>query len=240
MAIFRRKEKRNLAKWLNYLDSLGSAESTSGVVVNESSAMTAASVVACLRVLSTTMAMLPLPVYRRLQTGGKERAYDHPLYTILHDSPNNYQTAYEYRQQMMMHLLLYGNHYSLMDYDPEIGVIRGLIPFPDPARMEVALFGTEPRYQYTRMDGTKLVYTQNEVLHFRGMSSNGLLGVNLMDTGRDQIGLALALQSFAGRFFKNGANIGGVLEHPGTLSADAQKRLRDGWEKAYSGVTNAH
>jgi HK97 family phage portal protein len=240
VAIFKRREKRNLAKWLNYLDSLGSAESASGVAVNEDSAMTAASVVACLRVLSTTMAMLPLPVYRRLQTGGKERAYDHPLYTILHDSPNNYQTAYEFRQQMMMHLLLYGNHYSLMDFDPQIGIIRGLIPFPEPARMEVALFGTEPRYQYTRQDGSKLVFTQNEVLHFRGMSSNGLMGVNLMDTGRDQIGLALALQAFAGRFFKNGANIGGVLEHPGTLSADAQNRLRAGWEKAYSGVTNAH
>ena len=240
MAIFKRREKRNLTKWFNYLDALGGTESASGVAVNEDSAMTAASVVACLRVLSTTMAMLPLPVYRRIPTGGKDRAYDHPLYTILHDSPNNYQTAYEFRQQMMMHLLLYGNHYSLMDHDQETGAIRGLIPFPEPARMEVALYGTEAAYQYTRRDGTKQTFTQNEVLHFRGMSSNGLMGVNLMDTGRDQIGLALALQTFAGRFFKNGASLGGVLEHPGTLSADAQKRLREGWERAYSGVSNAH
>lgn len=241
MAIFKRREKRNLTKWLNWLDTMGSVESASGVPVNEDSAMTAASVVACLRVLSTTMAMLPLPLYKRLVPTGKERAYDHPLYYILHDSPNNYQTAYEYRQQAMMHILLHGNHYALINRDPNTGDITGLIPFPDPTSMEVALFGTEPRYIYTLSNGTKTpAMTQDEVFHLRGMTSNGLVGMNVLDAGKDQIGLALALQTYASKFFKQGGNLGGTLEHPGTLSKEAQDRLRASWDKAYGGVNNAH
>jgi HK97 family phage portal protein len=106
--------------------------------------------------------------------------------------------------------------------------------------MEVQLFENEPRYKYTLSSGESVVLWQDQVLHIRGMSTNGLLGVDLLNKGREQIGLALALQKYAAKFFGRGANISGVLEHPETLSKEAQERLKAAWDKTYSGIENAH
>lgn len=235
-------EKRifSLAKWEEFLDLMGATPSSSGVNVSESSAMETSSVLACLRVLSFTMAMLPLPLYERQANGGKKRAVDHPLYFLLHDEPNNYQTAFEFRQMMMHQLLLYGNFYALIKRNKASGVVEELLPFASPANMEVQLFDNEPRYKYTFESGQALVLTQDDVLHIKGMSTNGLLGLKMLDKGRESIGLAIALQQFAAKFFAKGANISGVLEHPGKLSKEAQERLKASWDKAYSGVSNAH
>jgi HK97 family phage portal protein len=241
VGLFRKKENRdNLTKWMAWLDSMGGSESASGVVVSESSSMTSSAVLACLRVLSTTMAMLPFPLYRRLNNGGKEKAFDHPLYYLLHDSPNNYQTAYEFRQQMLSQVLLHGNFYALIERDPQTGDVTEILPFADPSKMEVALFADEPRYRYTLESGKVLTMGQDKVLHIKGMSTNGLIGLDLLDSGKDNIGLTLAMQTYASKFFKSGGNISGTLEHPGSLSEDAAKRLRLSWDKAYSGVSNAH
>lgn len=237
-SIFKREKRMTLQEWVNALDAMGSVDSAAGEPVGEDTAMTSASVIACIRVLSTTLAMLPLPLYKRTD-GGKQPAYDHPLYGILHDSPNNYQTAYEWRQQVVTHVLLHGNHYSAIERDKASGRITALLPFAYPANMEVKLVGVDPLYIYTFQDGTKQPFTQSEVLHIRGMSSNGLVGMGALDKARDPIGLALALQKFASRFFKNGANVGGVLEHPSSLSQPAMDKLRSSWDKAYSGNANA-
>lgn len=233
------QEKRNLAKWEQWLDLLGAAPASSGVYVGEDSAMTTASVLACVRVLSFTMAMLPLPLYQKLDTGGKRKAIDHPLYYLLHDSPNNYQTAFEYRQQMMTNILLHGNHYSLIVRDKESGEIEQLLPFAYPARMEVQLFQDELRYSYRLDTGEIRLLYQDDVLHIKGLSTNGLLGLDLIEKAREPIGLALALQEFAAKFFKNGANLSGVLEHPGKLSTEAAERLRANWNKTYGGNNNS-
>jgi HK97 family phage portal protein len=235
-----KKRSDRYGKWDKWLDLMGASQASSGVYVGEDSAMTAASVLACLRLLSFTMAMLPLPLYEKLSTGGKRKATEHPLYYILHDSPNGYQTAFEYRQQVMTNMLLYGNHYSLIGRDKASGEVTELLPLFSPTSMEVQLFENEPRYKYTLSSGESVVLWQDQVLHIRGMSTNGLLGVDLLNKGREQIGLALALQKYAAKFFGRGANISGVLEHPETLSKEAQERLKAAWDKTYSGIENAH
>lgn len=234
------QEKRNLAKWEQWLDLLGSTPASSGVYVGEDSIMTSAAVLACLRVLSFTMAMLPLPLYKKLETGGKQKAISHPLYYLIHDSPNNYQTAFEYRQQMMTNVLLHGNHYSLIVRDNFSGEITELLPFAHPSKMEAKLFVNEIRYRYQLESGEFIVLDQSEVLHIKGLSTNGLLGLSMIDKGREPFGLLLALQEFAARFFGNGANIGGVLEHPGKLSKEAADRLKESWNKAQGGLSKVH
>lgn len=234
------QEKRNLAKWEKWLDLLGSEPASSGIYVGEDSAMTTASVLACLRVLSFTMAMLPLPLYERLGNGGKRKAVNHPLYYLIHDSPNSYQTAFEYRQQMMTNILLYGNHYSLIVRDKNSGEVLQLLPFAYPDRMEAQLFTDEIRYRYRLESGEYFVGDQSTVLHIKGLSTNGLLGLNMLQKAIEPIGLALALQQYAAKFFGKGANITGVLEHPGKLSKEAFEKLKASWDKTYSGISNSH
>jgi len=233
------QEKRNLVKWEQWLDLLGSTPASSGAFVGEESVLTLSSVMACVRVLSFTMAMLPLPLYKKQDNGGKRKAVTHSLYYLLHDSPNNYQTAFEYRQQMMTNILLHGNHYSLIERDKISGEVIQLLPFPYPGRMEVQLFADAIRYKYQLDNGEIVILEQDTVLHIKGLSTNGLMGLDNIEKGREPIGLALALQEFAAKFFGNGANISGVLEHPGNLSKDAAERLKASWKKTYAGNSNS-
>ena len=85
---------------------------TAGKPVNEQTAMQMTAVYACVRILSETLAGLPLHVYRYNDTGGKEKHLDHPLYKLLHDEPNSEMTSFAFRETLMSHLLLWGNAYA--------------------------------------------------------------------------------------------------------------------------------
>jgi HK97 family phage portal protein len=114
-----------------------------------------------------------------------------------------------------------------------------LLPFAYPGRMEVQLYTDAIRYKYLLDSGETVTLEQDDVLHIKGLSANGLIGLDNIEKGREPIGLALALQEFAARFFGNGANISGVLEHPGNLSKEAAERLKASWEKTYAGNSNS-
>lgn len=81
---------------------------TSGKAVNERSAMQMSAVYACVRILSEAVAGLPLHLYQYNDTGGKEKALAHPLYTLLHDEPNPEMSAFSFRETLMTHLLPVG------------------------------------------------------------------------------------------------------------------------------------
>ena len=86
--------------------------STAGKNVNERSAMQMTAVYACVRILSEAIAGLPLHMYRYKDGGGKEKAFDHNLYHLLHDEPNPEMTSFVFRETLMTHLLLWGNAYA--------------------------------------------------------------------------------------------------------------------------------
>src|SRR5512137_1144593 len=94
----------------------GDAVSATGVSVTPESSLRATAVFACVRVLSETLASLPLITYRRLQRG-KERASDFYLYPILHDTPNPEMTSFTFRETLTAHVALWGNGYAEMQLD---------------------------------------------------------------------------------------------------------------------------
>ena len=108
------KEKRELDPKLNDfirgvdIDYNGVA---SGVAVDELRAMQTSAVYACVRVLSETVASLPLFLFRK-EKRGSDKATEHPLYEVLHDLPNGEMTSFNFREVMMTSLLLYGNAYA--------------------------------------------------------------------------------------------------------------------------------
>lgn len=114
--------------WLR--DALGGQDSWAGPTISAETAMQSSAVAACVRLLSESVASLPLFVYRR-DGDDKAKAPDHPLYAVLHDAPNAYQTAFTWRAQMMTHTLLHGNAYSLIDRD-DSGRVRALWPLLPP------------------------------------------------------------------------------------------------------------
>lgn len=233
----RRSTLANPEKWLIDWFS-GGGKAASGVTVNETTALNATAVFSAVDILSRTLASLPLPVYHRLQGGGKERATDHPLYVLLHDLPNPEMTSFELRQALMGHLALWGNAFAEIERDNG-GRVIGLWPLR-PDRMQVRRDERGLRYEYSLSSGSGVVLRQRNVMHIRGLSSDGIVGYSPIRLAREAIGLSLATEEFGARFFGNGSRPGGVLQHPGKLSEDASKRLKKSWEEMHQGLTQAH
>ena len=109
--------------------------SASGKQLNERTSMQMTAVYSCVRILSEAVASLPLNVYRYTDTGGKEKAFDHPLYRLLHDEPNPEMSSFIFRETLMTHLLLWGNAHAQIIRNGKGEVIA---PYPlMPDRMTV-------------------------------------------------------------------------------------------------------
>lgn len=214
-------------------------QAASGVRVTADSALTVSAVYGCVKVLAETLASVPLIMYRRRPDGGKERAEHHPLYALLHDAPNGWQTSFEWREQLMEHLLLRGNAYCQIVEGPR-GPVDQLIPIhPDRVKVE-QLTGGRLRYRVTPAKGKAETLTQEQVFHLRGLSSDGISGLSVITLARETVGLAIALEEFGARLFSQGARPGGVLETPNKLSKESSERLSASWHAAHSGLSKAH
>ena len=215
----------------------GSNRNPSGVRIDAESALRATVILACVRVLSASVAGLPLHLYRRMESGGKELARGNPLYRTLHDTPNDWQTSYEWRETLMLHLLLHGNAFCEIR---GAGESRQLIPL-HPSRMKVERLPTgRLRYTYREDKGSSTVFSQDAVMHLRWLSDDGVNGMVPVEIAGDAIGLSRALEIHGATFFGNGARPGLVLTTDQMLSPEAAENTRNQWERAHRGADRAH
>lgn len=215
-------------------------QSATGIGITEESAMRAAAVYACVRVISETVASLPLHVYQRKDERSKVRAYSHPLYRLLHDRPNSWQTSFEFREMLQSHLCLRGRAFAYINRDTD-GNVRELIPLhPDHVTVEqLPDYSLVYRVDRSHLRREPVVLGQSQILHLRGLSSDGVDGRSVIGDAREALGLALATQEYGARFFRNDATPGVVLVHPTRLSPEAQKRLEISWNEAHAGSGSA-
>lgn len=218
---------------------------TSGKTVNERTAMQTTAVYACVRILSEAVAGLPLHIYRYRSDGGKERIPMHPLYHLLHDEPNPEMTSFVFRETLMSHLLLWGNAYAQVVRNGR-GQAVALYPLL-PSKMDVSRAANgELLYTYYRdadetglnPKGGYITLRRDEVLHIPGLGFDGLIGYSPIAMAKNAIGMSLATEEYGASFFANGANPGGVLEHPGVIKDIG--RVKESWNSAYQGNGNAH
>lgn len=212
--------------------------SNTGLSVTETTALSVVAVYACVRILSETVASLPLFLYKRLDRG-KQRAGDHPLYPLLHDVPNPEMNSFTFRETLMAHLVTWGNAYAEIEWDSYTKV-KALWPLR-PDRMQVWRENDQIVYKYYLPNSAGMVtLPAYRVWHIPGLGFDGLVGYPPITLAREAIGLSLATEEFGARFFGSGAAPGGVLEHPGKLSKDAQDNLRKSWNEMHSGLSNQH
>lgn len=224
-----------LVEWLS-----GPVVSATGQSVSFDTALQLSAVFACVRVKSEDLASLPLILYRRLDTGGKQRATEHSLYRILHDQANPQMSALQFRETLAAHMELRGNAYANIERNDD-GSVRWLWPL-NPTRMDAPILAADGRllYRYWLPNGQSAMLTQDEVFHLRGLSFDGIMGVSPIQYQRETLGNAMAAQEYGARFFGNNANPSGVLQAKNRLSEEAAKRLTRSWNDAHQGLTNAH
>lgn len=228
----RDKPKNQIGSGISFLFGPTSA----GKIVDERTSLTQTAVYACVRILSESIGSIPLHVYSYKEDGGKEKDRNHPLYRLLHDEPNKEMTSFIFRETMMCHLLLWGNAYAQIVRNGRNQVIA-LYPL-QPSKVEVnrnsagelEYIYQKDRDEYGRIEKIRL--RKEEVLHIPGLGFDGLVGYSPIAMAKNAIGMALATEEYGATFFSNGANPGGILEHPGIVK-DPDK-LRESWQTQFS------
>ncbi len=217
---------------------------TSGKNVNEMTALQTTAVYACVRILAEAIASLPIHIYK-YTNDGKEQEVNHQLYYLLHDEPNPDMTSFVFRETLMSHLLIWGNAYAQIIRDGR-GQVLALYPLL-PDRMTVKRDDRgELFYVYQRSEEdnpnfkTKgnIILKKSEILHVPGLGFDGLIGYSPIAMAKNAVGMTLATEEYGASFFANGANPGGVLEHPGILKDPS--KVRESWNQVYQGTNNSH
>lgn len=209
----------------------------SGATVTPELALKNTAVFRCVSLISYSIAMLPLHLHRN--GAEKEKATDHPLFRVLHRKPNDWQTAFEFRQLMQTWALIEGDAFAAKVRRGD--QVIGLLPM-DPRRMSV-----EQRddlsvwYKFTPPSGGHRWLPARDVFHLRGFTLDGIRGRSLLKQAAEAIGLALQAEKAAARLFRNGMIVGGALVMPQNrkLSQEAYDRLLASMEER-EGSENAH
>ncbi|MBB40966.1 MAG: phage portal protein [Hyphomonas sp.] len=161
---------------------------------------------------------------------------DHPLNLLLNRRPNGWQSGYDLKRYLMQSVLLRGNGYAYIvrsRFAP-FKILR-LIPMAPDNTLCEQQNDLSLKYTYTRRDGGKMTLEQDQVLHIRGMSDDGVVGQSILQHAREVLGIGDAGQAHAGRFFRNGNFLDTVLEAENSLGDEGAENLRKSID-AYRGA----
>lgn len=215
---------------------------TAGVGVSETSALNLSGVWRAVDLLSSQIGMLPMHLYERTSSNTRQLAVDHPVAKLL-TFPNPEMTPMRLREVLMAHVLLWGNAYCEIEWDWAARPVALWPMRPDQVTVERTLSPdrTPGELLYRYHSDTQGVFNlpAYRVLHIRGLSLDGVLGISVIGRAREDIGLGIATREYGSRFFSNGGLPGGVLTHPGRLSDEALARLRDDFATRHQGLSNA-
>lgn len=209
--------------WYNPVDTAGSSSLKIGTAF------------ACIRVRSNTVGALPWHIYEDSDDGETKRAKDHPVYRTLHDQPNVWQTAFEFRQMAQTHIDLRGNFYARW-YPPSLAQPwPQLVPL-DPDRMTVRqLDNFRVQYEYRHQTQGLQNLSQDEVFHRMGPTFDGLTGVTPLTYARETIGLSVAQTEHAKKAFDKGGFVKWYLTTTKRLDDQGWKN----WRKRFAEMTKA-
>lgn len=221
----------NRSDWLG-----GGRPTVTGVSVTEDSAQRLVAVYAAINLISGSVATTPLHLYHRDGEDKGDRAIDHPLYQVLRGRPNPEMDALTFRELLTSHLCAWGNGYAEIVRDGQGRVVQ-LWPLR-PDRMTVRDNTRSRVYDYVLPSGEVVGLLSKDVLHLR-LRGDHLMGWSPIRMARESIGVAMAAEEFAGRFYGNGAHLGTILRHPARLSKDAHETLKNTWRDG-EGLGNAH
>lgn len=235
----RTREFPESTRYIKYLPIRGvevglGSQTAAGIHVSPESAMKCGVVYSCVKILAEGVGQLPFRLHTQREDGGKQAATDHPLYDLLHDAPNDWTTAYQFRLDMMTALLLHGNAFAFVNRVD--GQVVELIQLPSrQVTVETDTRTLEPLYRVTTADGTQSDYSRDQIFHIRTIGTRPNIGDSLIDQCREAIGLAMAMERHASSLFGKGARPSGVFRYPKMLGPEMVKKLKASFNAAHGG-----
>lgn len=234
--LFQRRSERspisNPASWMYEL--LGATPSNSGITVNRDKALTYSAFWAAVNLISNSVASMPLHLFVRDDEGSKDRADADPLYQTLRYTANAEMTAFTFRRLLQSHVLIHGNGYALIDRESESIQLWPI----DPMITNVERERNTRRlvYKVQTPDAGVIELDEFEVLHIKGLSTDGITGYSVLRAARNSIGGALARSEYSERFFANNATPNAIIKVPPSLSKEAKEEFLKRWRENQEGV----
>jgi HK97 family phage portal protein len=221
------------------LEALGTSSTFSGEKVSVQKAMELSAVRAAVEIIAKAVGILcPLKVYRIVNDDEREEARSHRTWRMLHDQPNPVTTSSSFWMAIAADLLIYENAYIYKERDPITDEVESLW-IRDPNCIEVIWDGVSKSYVYTA-GAQRVKYTSEEILHIPGFSTDGIYGASRIDQAKQTLGTAISRARFEANFYRQGARVAGVLEHPGRLGEKGVQNVSEQFNKWHSGAGNMH
>lgn len=216
--------------------------------IDGSNSLKEITVYTCIKILSEALGKLPMKIYQETDTGKVKVSGDY-RYHLLKLRPNPYMSAYDFWRVMEVLRNIHGNSYAWLDVAAvgrNAGKVQGIYPLKS-ENMKVfvdntGLLSSRNRvwYQYRDDVGTEYIINSDAILHFKGMSINGLIGLSTIETLRSTIENAKGASSFLNSSYKKGMQSAGILQYTGDLSEEGKGKLRSKFESMTSGLINAN
>lgn len=235
--IFRSEERIVSAEFENAVNKALTADTVADATrkpyISEEGALNLSAVWACVRILSETVGTLPIHLYKCTDKG-RERQYAHACHKLL-QLPNSFSNRFDLMHHLMISCALWGNGYARIHRGKDARPIR--LQLIHPAKVEPILNSNEELFY--RLDNGELL-PNDELIHLRGLSTNGIKGKSPIAVHRDNLSLTMAAQEYGERFFNQGGNMSGVFKYPSTLKPEAYQRLKKDLVTQSVGLHNAH
>lgn len=229
-----------------YWSQGGLQASASGVVVTLENALQLGPVQTVLEGLASPISTLPLGVFRKDRDGAAEKVKEHPVHALFSIRPNAWQTAQEFRDELVRQLAFRRNAYAEIVPGPDGEPVGALEPI-HPDRV-ILIERRDGRVWYTiapaagGRGGGQRVLRDDQVWHIRKapLDASGLRGLPMHETAREVFGRAIAVTEYGSRFFRNSGRAGGIIKHPGRFETkEDEAAFLESWHAASTGA-NAH
>ena len=224
-SLFRAGADEDRSPWGDFWFQPVAMHTASGARVSSDTAMRLTAVYRAVNLLSQTMASLPFCLYRVDVDGNRVEVTDHWLYRLIAQRPNDTQNPFEWREMMQAHQELRGAGYNQIVSNAR-GEVTALLPIhPDSIKPQRLASGGY-RYIVKQDDGSELPVARSEIFCVRGLSLDGVSGINPIAYAREALGVSLSAQDYGARFFANDARpSAGWVEYPGGFKDDAARRV---------------
>lgn len=229
-------EKRAITWEMGFKNGLVIPLNHSGQAVTPETAMSIAAVNAAVRLISTSIASLPLVTYRKRADGGRDRATGEPIYTLLHDQPNPAMTPAVFWELAVSTVLLRGNFYAEIERAGD-GTPLALWPLPsESVQPELDRASGQIVYAVRGEHGQSSTLAAADIVHVLGYSEDGVEGCSVLKHARESFGLTRAMEVGASATFKNMCRPGGTLTYPGEVTPEMAENLKRSITGDYAGA----
>lgn len=218
----------NASQWFSSM--FGSYNTDSGEIVNADTAVSLSTVHNAIRLLSETVAQIPVNVYS-LQGDVKRLFNSHRAFNLIAKKPNEYMTAFTFNKVLVNHMARYDNAFALIERNGFKHPIS-LIPI-HPERVSIKI--TESQEKFFEVDGQYLIKSM-DMIHLMDYTEDGIVGKSKIKMMKQALGNSIAAERFTGQFFGKGVNVSGFIKHKKYLKDnEAVERLKKSFVKSVTG-----